>query len=86
MTSPSTHAGWWRDASAITAWGLVVFVPGGYVMWGIGAVMAGMNLLGGYVGARTAVAKGSRFVRVFFVVVVAAFVVKIGGSVLGLWT
>ncbi len=26
MTSPSTHAGWWRDASAITAWGLVVFV------------------------------------------------------------
>ena len=65
---------------------LVVFAPGGHVMWGIGAVMAGANLAGGYVGARTAVARGSRFVRVVFVVVLAAFTVRIGGSVLGVWT
>ena len=65
---------------------LTVFAPGGHVMWGIGLVMAGANLLGGYTGARTAVARGSRFVRVVFVVVLAAFVVRIGGSVLGLWS
>ena len=41
---------------------------------------------GGFVGAGTAVAKGSRFVRVVFVVVLVAFIVRIGGSVLGLWS
>lgn len=64
---------------------LVVFVPGGHVMWGIGLVMAAANIGGGYVGARTAVAQGSTFVRVVFVVVVGAFIVRIGGDVAGLW-
>jgi uncharacterized membrane protein YfcA len=65
---------------------LTVFIPGGHVMWGIGAVMAGTNLLGGYTGARTAVARGSRFVRVMFVVVIVAFIVRIGGELLGWWS
>jgi uncharacterized membrane protein YfcA len=65
---------------------LLVFAAQGAVMWRVGLVVGVCNLLGSYVGARTAVSKGSRFVRVFFVVVVAAFIVKIGGSVLGLWT
>jgi uncharacterized membrane protein YfcA len=64
---------------------LCVFVPQGAVLWKVGLVMGACNLLGGYVGARTAVARGSRFVRVFFVVVVSAFIVRIGGDVLGLW-
>lgn len=64
---------------------LVVFVPGGHVMWEVGLVMAAANIVGGYVGARTAVAQGSTFVRVVFVVVVGAFVVRIGGDVVGLW-
>jgi uncharacterized membrane protein YfcA len=61
---------------------LCVFIPQGAVMWRIGLVMGAANLVGGYVGARTAVARGSRFVRVFFLLVVVAFVVKIGSSVL----
>ncbi|WP_299441863.1 TSUP family transporter [uncultured Phycicoccus sp.] len=64
---------------------LTVFAPGGHVVWTVGAVMAVMNLAGGYVGARTAVARGSRFVRVVFIVVVTAFVIRIGGDLLGLW-
>lgn len=64
---------------------LTVFAPGGHVLWTVGAVMGVMNLAGGYVGARTAVARGSRFVRAVFVVVVGAFTVRIGGDVLGLW-
>ena len=65
---------------------LTVFIPGGHVMWGIGIVMAGANLVGGYAGARTAVARGSRFVRAVFVVVLVAFIVRIGGQMLGLWS
>ena len=64
---------------------LCVFVPQGAVVWHVGLVMGACNLVGGYLGARTAVARGARFVRVFFVVVVAAFVVRIGGEVLALW-
>ncbi|WP_435771886.1 TSUP family transporter [Nocardioides sp. SYSU DS0651] len=64
---------------------LLLFIPTGAVVWEVGLVMGAFNLLGGYVGARTAVARGSRFVRVFFIVVVAAFVVRIGGDVLGVW-
>ncbi|QBR92160.1 TSUP family transporter [Nocardioides euryhalodurans] len=64
---------------------LVVFVPAGAVLWKVGLVMGACNLLGGYLGARTAIAQGSRFVRIFFVVVVSAFIVRIGGQVLGVW-
>jgi uncharacterized membrane protein YfcA len=64
---------------------LAVFVPQGAVVWKIAAVMGVANLVGGYLGARTAVSRGTGFVRVFFVLVVAAFVVRIGGGVLGVW-
>ena len=62
---------------------LCVFIPQGAVIWQIGLVMGGCNLLGGYIGARTAVAKGAGFVRVIFIVVVGAFILKIGSDVLG---
>lgn len=64
---------------------LTVFAPMGLVVLKVGVVIAGANLLGGYVGARTAVARGSGFVRAVFVLIVTAFIVKIGGSLLGLW-
>ncbi|MGB3762570.1 MAG: TSUP family transporter [Ornithinimicrobium sp.] len=57
---------------------LVVFIPQGAVMWEIGLLMGVCNVAGGYLGARTAVARGSGFVRVVFVVVVGAFILKIG--------
>ena len=57
---------------------LCVFVPMGAVMWKVGLVLGVFNVLGGYLGARTAVARGSGFVRAVFVVLVAAFTVKIG--------
>ena len=64
---------------------LCVFVPQGAVLWKVGLVMGLCNLSGGYLGARTAVARGAAFVRVFFIVVVSAFIVRIGGDVLGVW-
>jgi uncharacterized membrane protein YfcA len=65
---------------------LLVFAAQGAVMWRVGLVVGVCNLVGSYVGARTAVSQGSRFVRVFFVVVVGAFIVKIGADVVEQWT
>lgn len=56
---------------------LMVFVPQGAPLWGLGLAMGGANLLGGYLGARIAVAKGSRFVRVVFLVVVGVLVLRL---------
>lgn len=63
----------------------VVFVPQGAVLWQVGLAVGLANLCGSYLGARTAVARGSRFVRGLFLVVVGGFVVRLGGSVLGVW-
>ena len=64
---------------------LAVFVPQGAVLWKTGLVLGVCNLVGGYLGARTAVSRGAKFVRIFFMVVVSAFIVRIGGDVLGVW-
>jgi uncharacterized membrane protein YfcA len=64
---------------------LCVFVPQEAVLWRVGFVMGACNLVGGYLGARTAVAKGAGFVRVFFVLVVTGFTVRIAGDLVGLW-
>lgn len=64
---------------------LCVFIPHGAVLWQVGLTMGAANLLGGYLGARTAVARGTAFVRIFFILVVSAFILRIGGQVLGVW-
>ncbi|UDY22970.1 TSUP family transporter [Nocardioides sp. Kera G14] len=61
---------------------LCVFVPQGAVMWRLGLVMGACNLLGGWLGARTALRVGTGFVRVVFVLVVACFAIKIGVGLL----
>lgn len=64
---------------------LVVFVPQGAVMWEVAVPMAVASVAGGYVGARTAVSRGSRFVRAVFLVVVVAFTIRIGVDVVSRW-
>jgi uncharacterized membrane protein YfcA len=64
---------------------LLVFIPQGGVLWKTGLAMGACNLVGGYVGARVTVSRGTRFVRVFFIVVVSAFIVRIGADILGVW-
>jgi uncharacterized membrane protein YfcA len=64
---------------------LLLFVPTGAVLWEVGLLMGACNLAGGYLGARTAVERGAKFVRVFFLVVISAFIVRIGGDVFGVW-
>ncbi len=64
---------------------LCVFVPQGVVLWKVGLVLGACNVVGAYLGARTAVSRGASFVRVFFILIVSAFVLRIGGDLLGLW-
>ena len=68
--------------AATNAGALVVFAASGSVLWGLGAAMAVANAAGGLLGARTAIARGSGFVRAAFLVVVAALVVRLGWQVL----
>lgn len=64
---------------------LLVFAPQGEVLWHVGLLMGLANLCGAYLGARISIHRGAGFVRAFFIVVVSAFVIRIGGSVVGLW-
>ncbi len=79
-SAKARQANWATNLAA-----LCVFVPQGAVLWGVGLIIGAANLVGGYLGARVAVARGARVVRMFFIVVVAAFVVRIGGDVAGIW-
>jgi len=61
---------------------LLVFSAGGHVLWALGLTMGAANLLGAVIGARTAVRKGSAFVRVVFLVVVGVLLLKLTYDVL----
>lgn len=61
------------NASAIT-----VFALDGSVLWALGLAMGAANLLGGLLGARTALKHGNGFVRKVFLLVLAALILKLG--------
>lgn len=61
---------------------LAVFVPQGAPMYGLGLAMATCNVLGGRLGAATAITRGSGFVRVVFLVVVGVLAVRLAADVL----
>jgi uncharacterized protein len=60
---------------------IVVFGLAGSVLWGLGLIMGAANLLGGYLGARTAISRGSSFVRKVFLVVITALTIKLAYDV-----
>ncbi|CAM5495901.1 putative membrane transporter protein OS=Streptomyces alboniger OX=132473 GN=CP975_11130 PE=3 SV=1 [Streptomyces alboniger] len=55
---------------------LAMFAWQGAVLWQLAALMAAFNLAGGMFGARTALKKGSGFVRIVLLATVLALVVK----------
>lgn len=56
---------------------LVIFIPGGHVVWTVAAAMAIGQLIGGYVGARTGIRYGARLIRPLVVLVSIALTVKL---------
>lgn len=56
---------------------LLIFVPSHNVMWAVTLLMAPANLIGGLIGARTAINRGSVFIRLIFIGVQIALVVRL---------
>jgi hypothetical protein len=61
---------------------LVLFVARGSWLPGIALAMAAANGAGGYLGARTALARGSAWVRALFIAVVSALILRLGWQML----
>jgi uncharacterized membrane protein YfcA len=61
---------------------LAFFATQGLVLWSLALPMAVANVAGSLVGSRLAIRRGSGFVRVFFVIIVAALILRIGHDLL----
>jgi uncharacterized protein len=57
---------------------IAVFGLSGSVLWTLGLTMGAANLVGGFLGARTAIRYGNRFIRRVFLLVVTALIIKLG--------
>ncbi len=56
---------------------LIYFSSTGQLLYKVGAAMAVSNIIGSTLGTHLAIAKGSRFVRLLFLVVVCALILKL---------
>ncbi len=57
---------------------LMIFIPQGAPLWRLGLLMAAGNVVGSWVGAHTAITRGSGFVRGVFLAVVGLLVLRLG--------
>ncbi len=55
---------------------LMIFISKGYIWWRLGLLMAVANIAGSLIGSRLALKHGAGFVRVVFIVVVGALILK----------
>ncbi|MGO2745598.1 sulfite exporter TauE/SafE family protein [Microbacterium sp.] len=60
---------------------LLLFIPHGSVLWVLGGILAVANVAGSYLGSRMAISRGTKFIRVVFLVVVVALIGKLGVDV-----
>ncbi|WP_435742786.1 sulfite exporter TauE/SafE family protein [Microbacterium sp. PMB16] len=60
---------------------LLLFIPHGSVLWLLGGILAVANIAGSYLGSRMAIARGTTFIRVVFLVVVIGLIGKLGVDV-----
>lgn len=61
---------------------IAVFAATGSVLWLLGLLMGACNAAGAVLGARTAVRRGSGFVRLVFLVVVGVLILRLGWDLL----
>ena len=60
---------------------IILFILKGKIIWGIAIPMAVCNSIGGILGARFAIRKGNKFIRVFFLCIVTATLLRFGYDV-----
>ena len=61
---------------------VIYFAGSGNIIYQYAAPMAVCNVLGATIGTRLAIAKGSRFVRIFFLVIVCGLIAKLAQSII----
>ncbi|WP_132055421.1 sulfite exporter TauE/SafE family protein [Pseudocnuella soli] len=62
---------------------IILFLLKGKIIWAIALPMACCNALGGFVGARLAIARGNSFIRIFFLLVVVGTLLRFLWDVVG---
>lgn len=55
---------------------VTLFIIKGNIIWTLALPMAIANMAGGFAGARLAIAKGNKFIRVFFLVVIVGILLR----------
>jgi uncharacterized membrane protein YfcA len=55
---------------------VTLFLIKGKIIWLVALPMAAANALGGFAGAKLAIAKGNRFIRIFFLVIVIGILIR----------
>lgn len=55
---------------------IILFMLKGSIIWSIALPMAASNALGGMIGARMAIKKGNRFIRIFFLIVIVGTLIR----------
>ncbi len=57
---------------------IILFLLKGSILWSIAIPMAICNGIGGVLGAKLAIAKGNRFIRVFFLIIITVTLLRFG--------
>lgn len=70
--------------TATNAAALALFAAGGHVWWQLALPMAVANVAGSLLGARLALKRGSRFVRLVFILFVGALILRTGYDALAI--
>ena len=61
---------------ATNAGSITLFLIKGTIIWSIAIPMAICNALGGIIGARLAIIKGNKFIRIFFLIVIVGTLIR----------
>jgi hypothetical protein len=59
---------------------LIFFLAKGFVLWSYAIPIGLANMAGSYTGSHLALKKGSSFIRIFFIIVVIALIVKLSST------
>lgn len=60
---------------------ICLFISKGKIIWMVAIPMAICNAIGGFIGAKLAINKGNKFIRIFFLIVVIGTLIRFGYDV-----
>jgi uncharacterized membrane protein YfcA len=64
---------------------ILFFVSQGLILYEIAIPMAFCNGIGGFAGAKLAILKGNRFIRIFFLIIVAGTILRFAYDIISRW-